>query len=107
MRSIFSIPPARLAAVLMSLAVCLTCVHRAEAQTDLKYQLPPKAIVDLVDTRPTPAVAVSPKNSEGTQWLLIEEISVLPSIADLAQPELRLARSPIEVSPEISSIKSH
>ena len=90
MRSIFFIPSARLAAVLISLAV-LTCIHRAEGQTDLKYQLPPKAIVDLVDTRPTPAVAVSPKNSDGTQWLLIEEISGLPSIADLAQPELRLA----------------
>jgi len=26
------------------------------AQTNLKYQEPPKAIVDLVDTRPTPFV---------------------------------------------------
>jgi len=61
------------------------------AQTDVKYQLPPKAIVDLVDTRPTPMVDVSPKDKEGRHWILIEEISGLPPITDLAQPELRLA----------------
>ena len=63
----------------------------ANAQTDVKYQLPPKAIVDLVDSRPTPMVDVSPKDKEGRHWLLIEDISGLPPIADLAQPELRLA----------------
>ncbi len=69
-----------------SLALCGT-----EAQTNLKYQEPPKAIVQLVDTRPTPSVEVSPKDKAGRQWLLIEHVSGLPSIADLAQPELRLA----------------
>ena len=63
----------------------------AQAQTSLKYQEPPKAIVDLVDTRPTPSVVVSRKDKEGKQWLLIRDISGLPTIADLAQPELRLA----------------
>jgi dipeptidyl aminopeptidase/acylaminoacyl peptidase len=62
-----------------------------QAQTNLTYQEPPKAIVELVDTRPTPNVEVSPKDSAGKQWILIEFISGLPSIADLAQPELRLA----------------
>lgn len=66
-----------------------SCV--VEAQTGLKYQLPPKAIIDLVDVRPTPAVEVSPGDGPGGRWLLIEAISGLPSIADLAQPELRLA----------------
>ena len=61
------------------------------AQTNLKYQEPPKAIIDLVDTKPTPAVEVSPKDKSGRQWLLIETISGLPPIKDLAQPELRLA----------------
>jgi dipeptidyl aminopeptidase/acylaminoacyl peptidase len=63
----------------------------AHAQTDVKYHLPPKAIVDLVDTRPTPMVDVSPKDKEGRHWIVIEEISGLPPITDLAQPELRLA----------------
>jgi len=62
-----------------------------EAQTNLKYQEPPQAIIDLVDARPTPNVEVSPEDSSGARWLLIETISGLPSIADLAQPELRLA----------------
>jgi dipeptidyl aminopeptidase/acylaminoacyl peptidase len=61
------------------------------AQTNLKYQEPPKAIVDLVDTRPSPFVEVSPVDSSGKNWMLIGYISGLPTIADLAQPELRLA----------------
>ena len=69
----------------------LSLAHPANAQTNLKYQEPPKGIVDLVDTRPTPSVMVSPKDKTGRQWILIGNISGLPSIADLAQPELRLA----------------
>jgi|CZKD01.1.fsa_nt_gi dipeptidyl aminopeptidase/acylaminoacyl peptidase len=75
-----------LAAILLCFAFCDT-----HAQTSLQYQKPPQAIVDLVDTRPTPNVEVSPKDSSGTQWLLIESYSGLPTVADLAQPELRLA----------------
>jgi dipeptidyl aminopeptidase/acylaminoacyl peptidase len=62
-----------------------------EAQSGLKYQEPPKAIVALVDVRPTPHVEVSPGDQSGRTWLLIEKVSGLPSIADLAQPEMRLA----------------
>jgi dipeptidyl aminopeptidase/acylaminoacyl peptidase len=65
--------------------------HCVLAQTSLQYQKPPQAIVDLVDTRPTPNVEVSPRDSTGAQWLLIESFSGLPTVADLAQPELRLA----------------
>jgi hypothetical protein len=62
-----------------------------EAQTSLKYQEPPKAIVDLVDAKLTPFVDVSPGDGVSGRWLLIEQISGLPLITDLAQPELRLA----------------
>jgi len=65
--------------------------HGMQAQTSLPYQKPPQAIIDFIDTRPTPMVDVSPKDGSGSQWLLIESISGLPSLADLAQPELRLA----------------
>jgi dipeptidyl aminopeptidase/acylaminoacyl peptidase len=61
------------------------------AQANLKYQQPPKAIVQLVDTRPTPEIEVSPVAVAGKRWLLIEFVSGMPTIADLAQPELRLA----------------
>ena len=84
-----SVSPLRFVAV-AALAVPLTWFG-LQAQTNLKYQEPPKAIVDLVDTKPTPAVEVSPKDKAGRQWLLIGTISGLPPIADLAQPELRLA----------------
>ena len=62
----------------------------AHAQTDPKYQLPPKAIVDLVDAKPTPGVKLSPAAGE-KRWLLIEHFAGLPTVAELAQPELRLA----------------
>ncbi len=71
--------------------VVLSTAFSAQSQTSLQYQQPPQAIVDLVDTRPTPGVEVSPRDKAGTQWLLIESYSGLPTIADLAQPELRLA----------------
>lgn len=71
--------------------VLLPAFCKVQAQTSLNYQQPPQAIVDLVDTRPTPNVKVSPRDKAGTQWILIGNISGLPSIADLAQPELRLA----------------
>jgi dipeptidyl aminopeptidase/acylaminoacyl peptidase len=63
----------------------------SHAQTDLKYQEPPKAIVDLVDRRPTPLVDVSPGDCANSRRLLIESLAGLPPISDLAQPELRLA----------------
>jgi dipeptidyl aminopeptidase/acylaminoacyl peptidase len=68
----------------------LSCeVAPARAQESLKYQVPPKGIVDLVDVLPTPSVILSPSGE--SRWLLIQRLSGLPSIADLAQPELRLA----------------
>jgi dipeptidyl aminopeptidase/acylaminoacyl peptidase len=69
--------------------VLFCAVSLAQAQTSIKYQTPPKGVVDLVDVLPTPQVSVSPEGS--TRRLLILEISGLPTVADLAQPELRLA----------------
>jgi dipeptidyl aminopeptidase/acylaminoacyl peptidase len=86
MRSVASRAFTALTAVLFCSAF-----HCVQAQTSLQYQKPPQAIVDLVDTRPTPNVEVSPRDSTGAQWLLIESFSGLPTVADLAQPELRLA----------------
>jgi dipeptidyl aminopeptidase/acylaminoacyl peptidase len=79
----------RRSAVLLIL-FCLPLCAQEEQKGPVKYQEPPKAIIDLVDVRPTPIVEASP-DGPGGQWLLIEAISGLPSISDLAQPELRLA----------------
>src|SRR6202046_5116403 len=77
--------------VLFFLLFFAAAFSAVEAQTSLKYQEPPKAMIDLVDARLTPYVEVSPRDGVSGRWLLIVEISGLPSIADLAQPELRLA----------------
>ena len=61
------------------------------AQTSVSYQVPPKALVELVDTTPTPSVVVSPGERAGRKWMVIEHISGLATIAELSEPELRLA----------------
>jgi dipeptidyl aminopeptidase/acylaminoacyl peptidase len=59
----------------------------AQGAMDVKYQMPPKAIADVVDAAPTPASALSPDG----KWLLLMQPPALLSIADLSQPELKLA----------------
>ncbi|HEX3159082.1 MAG TPA: prolyl oligopeptidase family serine peptidase [Gemmatimonadaceae bacterium] len=51
------------------------------------YQQPPAPIRQILDAEPTPAVSVSPDR----QWLLLLERRALPSIAEVAAPELHLA----------------
>jgi len=72
-------------------AIFAFAVSFAHAQTNLKYQLPPKAIVDIVDAKPTPGVKLSPPAAGERRWLLIEHFAGLPTIGELARPELRLA----------------
>lgn len=65
-------------------------------QDSITYQKPPRAIVNLLEAPPTPLVLVSPEtwNEPGQpkpRTLLIEQPGGLLTIADLAQPELRLA----------------
>jgi len=53
----------------------------------LAYQTPPPAITALVDAPTTPAVSLDPT----ARWLALFDAPPLPPIAELAQPELRLA----------------
>jgi dipeptidyl aminopeptidase/acylaminoacyl peptidase len=73
--------------LLGSLALLLLAATVAVAQDNPTYQLPPKSIADLINAPATPGVSV---DATGT-WMLLLEQSDLPSIAELAQPELRLA----------------
>ncbi|MGB5007573.1 MAG: prolyl oligopeptidase family serine peptidase [Ferruginibacter sp.] len=57
------------------------------AQDAIEYQTPPKEIYDLVMAKPTPGVSFDSKG----QYMLILERSDMPSVEDLAQPELRIA----------------
>ena len=45
----------------------------------------------LADTTPTPSVVVSPGDRAARKWLVIVHISGLATIAELSEPELRLA----------------
>ncbi|GGF14550.1 alpha/beta hydrolase family protein [Hymenobacter cavernae] len=58
----------------------------AQAQ-DATYQTPPKLIADLVDAPATPRMSLS---SDG-KWMVLMPVQDLPSIAELSQPELRIA----------------
>ena len=57
------------------------------AQDAVKYQTPPKDIMDLVLAKPTPSVYIDNK----AEWMLLLDRSDFPSIEELAQPELRIA----------------
>jgi dipeptidyl aminopeptidase/acylaminoacyl peptidase len=59
----------------------------ATAQAGLSYMEPPAVLADMVDAPPTPGVSLSPNG----QWMLLLDRPGLPSIEEVAQPELRLA----------------
>jgi dipeptidyl aminopeptidase/acylaminoacyl peptidase len=59
----------------------------AADDTATGYQLPPQVLVDIIDAPPTPGVYLSPDN----EWMLLLLRPGLPSIEEVAQPELRLA----------------
>jgi hypothetical protein len=48
-------------------------------------------MVKLVDAPPTPTISLSPAQGTSPRRILIQQSSSLPAIADLAEPELRLA----------------
>jgi dipeptidyl aminopeptidase/acylaminoacyl peptidase len=72
--------------------VVLSLAAAGDAPAQAKYQLPPKAIVDILDAAPTPTVAVSPSR----QLIAVLERARMPTIADLSQPMLRLAGARID-----------
>ncbi|MDU0370571.1 S9 family peptidase [Hymenobacter endophyticus] len=57
------------------------------AAQDLPYQTPPRAIAALVDAPLTPRVSFA---SSG-QWMLLMDVRDMPAIAEVSQPEMRLA----------------
>lgn len=56
-------------------------------QDDMRYQLPPKAIADLLLAKPTPLVRIDSK----AQWMLVSERNSYPTVEELGQPENRIA----------------
>jgi dipeptidyl aminopeptidase/acylaminoacyl peptidase len=59
----------------------------AESMAQSRYMVPSQELVDLVDGARNPSVSFSPDR----ETLLLQEVPSLPSIAEMSQPELRLA----------------
>jgi hypothetical protein len=73
-----------------SLALTMAALSMAAAPAAADpagYQTPIKAVADLVNVPPTPAASLSPDG----RTLLLSQQATLPSIAEVSQPELRLA----------------
>ncbi|MEM7479855.1 MAG: prolyl oligopeptidase family serine peptidase [Acidobacteriota bacterium] len=88
-----------------TLLVTLTVLLFATAglAQDEGYQLPPQVLVDLLDAPLPPAVRTHP---DGT-WLALLERPSQPSIAELAEPELRLAGNRIKPRTNAPSRSRH
>jgi dipeptidyl aminopeptidase/acylaminoacyl peptidase len=71
--------------ILNLLLVALT--GSAFAQDAISYQMPPKAIADLLLAKPTPGVSIDSK----AEWMLFSERNSYPSVEELAMPEYRIA----------------
>ena len=57
------------------------------AQDAMSYQMPPKAIADLLLAKPTPSVSIDSK----ANWILLSERNSYPTVEELGQPEIRIA----------------
>jgi dipeptidyl aminopeptidase/acylaminoacyl peptidase len=57
------------------------------SQDESTYKVPPREIYDLIMAKPIPSVSV---DDTGT-WMLLMERNTFPSVAELAEPELRIA----------------
>src|SRR4051794_13748754 len=64
--------------------IAVTFPSQAFAQN---YQRPPKAVTDILDVPPPPALSVSPTSDA----ILLAQSSRYPSIEEVAAPQLRLA----------------
>src|SRR5262245_61075279 len=67
--------------------VVMTVLAPAILFADDTYQKPPKAIANLVDAPPLPSTSLGPDRVT----LLLSTSRAFPTIAEVAEPELRLA----------------
>ncbi|MEP7157634.1 MAG: prolyl oligopeptidase family serine peptidase [Betaproteobacteria bacterium] len=71
---------------LAAVALC-ACLYAVAAIDNHRYQVPSQAAIDMVDAPLIPQTILSPNR----EWLMLLDRPALPTVADLAQPELRLA----------------
>jgi dipeptidyl aminopeptidase/acylaminoacyl peptidase len=69
------------------LCLLLNGLSATYSQIKMIYQRPPEELASLIDVQPPPVMSLSPSN----QWLILAQSASLPSVSELAQPELRIA----------------
>ncbi len=65
----------------------LIALMQLKAQEQIKYQEPPREIYDLIMAKPVPSASID----DAGKWILLMERNTFPSVAELAEPELRIA----------------
>ena len=60
---------------------------QSKAQDENTYKVPPREIYDLIMAKPVPSASVD----DAGKWMLLMERNTFPSVAELAEPELRIA----------------
>ena len=65
----------------------VTTLFATTGADNTKYQLPPQGMIDMVDAAQIPQTSLSPNK----EWLMMLDRPALPTVAELSQPELRLA----------------
>jgi len=77
----------KMTTLILATSLILIFVAGAQESPDTTYRTPPQALAALVDAPLTPNVSVGPDQ----KWMVIMERVSLPTIAELSQPELRIA----------------
>ena len=62
-------------------------VMKLNAQDETTYKEPPREIYDLVMAKSVPTVSID----DAGKWMLLMERNTFPTVAELAEPELRIA----------------
>ena len=67
--------------------IFLIIFMKLNAQDENSYKEPPREIYDLIMAKPVPTASVD----DAGKWMLLLERNTYPSVAELAEPELRIA----------------
>ena len=71
---------------LLTLLLLIAIMH-VKAQEQITYKEPPREIYDLIMAKPVPSASID----DAGKWMLLLERNTFPSVAELAEPELRIA----------------
>ena len=72
--------------ILLTILFLVTVMH-SKAQDQITYKEPPREIYDLIMAKPVPSASID----DAGKWMLLMERNTFPSVAELAEPELRIA----------------